>query len=65
MVKDNEVKLFNFFKFYIVILVFLSIDANFLILNDGTNIIPVQTITLDGIRDQIIYKIADVNNKKI
>jgi len=52
-------------KFYIVILVFLSINADFQILNDGTNIIPVQTITLDGIRDQIIYKITDVNNKKI
>jgi oligosaccharide repeat unit polymerase len=39
MIKDNEVKFFNFFKFYIVILVFLFIDSNFQILNDGKNII--------------------------
>jgi FkbM family methyltransferase len=40
-------------------------DSSLIKINDFTNIIPVQTITLDGIIDQIICKIADVNNKKI
>ena len=39
MIKDDEVKLFNFFKFYTVILIFLFIDANFQFLNDGKNLI--------------------------
>lgn len=39
MIKDNEVKLFNFFKFYSVILIFLVIDANFQFFNNGKNII--------------------------
>jgi O-antigen ligase len=39
IIKDNEEKLFNFFKFYIVLLIFLFIDSNFQFLNDGKNII--------------------------
>jgi O-antigen ligase len=39
IIKGNEEKLFNFFKFYIVLLTFLFIDSNFQFLNDGKNII--------------------------
>jgi len=39
MIKGNEAKLYNFFKFYKVILMFFFIDANFQFLNDGKNLI--------------------------
>ena len=39
IIKGNEEKLFNFFKFYIVLLTFLFIDSNFQFFNDGKNII--------------------------
>ena len=50
MIKDNEDKLFNFFKFYIVILIFLFIDSNFQLLNDGKNIIGYNSYSIQHSR---------------
>ena len=40
-------------------------DSSLIKINDFTNIIPIQTITLDEIIDEIFCKISDVNKKKI
>lgn len=40
-------------------------DSSLIKINDFTNIIPIQTITLDQVIDEIICKIADINKKKI
>ena len=36
---NNEVKFFNFFKFYVIILILLFIDSNFQFLNNGENML--------------------------
>jgi len=50
IIKDNEDRLFIFFKFYIIILIFLFIDSNFQFLNDGKNIIAYNSYLIQANR---------------
>lgn len=50
LISENEIKFFNFFKFYIIILILLFIDSNFQFFNGGKNIIDYNSYLIQSNR---------------